>query len=160
MIYDFWQKRVLGSSIDPVEAAMLARSVFISSALLALALTTATDAEARRLKLFGSAKAAPARPASQTSPAAAPAAVAPTGRSGTFVFVAPGRGAPAAVVPASVPAEEPGRTRDAQRPMIAAVTEPETPAPARGPATPTRPAYGFEVVSAPNVGFEVVKGRN
>lgn len=138
---------------------MLARSVLLLPAILVLALSTATDAEARRLKLFGSAKAAaPANP--QAVGAARPAApspvVAPTSRSNTFFFVGSGRGAPAAPATAA-PAEGPGRAQDETRPMIAVLTDSLTP---DAPPKPTRQAYGFETLSAPVRGFEIVTFRN
>jgi hypothetical protein len=163
---------------------MLVRFVLLVPALLGLALSTATDAEAKRFKLFSfpkaTAKPSPveaARPTASPSPApaASATAAAPTGRSGGFVFV-PGARIPAA----SQPAEE--RAPDEVRPMLATSPEPplRKPAPTpEKPATapePTRPvlttvmatsspekptpAFRVQTVSAQGPGFEVVKPRN
>jgi hypothetical protein len=163
---------------------MLVRFVLLVPALLGLALSTATDAEAKRFKLFSfpkaTAKPNPVEAARPTAPpipataASAPAA-APTGRSGSFVFV-PGVRIPAT----SRPAEE--RPQDEARPRLATKpnpplrhpapiqqkppSTPETTKPVLATVTPApspqqpAPAFRVQTVSAQGPGFQVVKPRN
>lgn len=142
---------------------MLPRFVLLVPALFAAALSTATGAEARRFKLFSGSKVvstAPqavgaARPAAMGAAAAPGSAVAPAGRSGFFVLVGGGSGAPAG----TAPTEAPARARDDAPLTLATVTDAPAPSPSPRPQKPVRPAYGFETVSGGVPGFEVVKPR-
>jgi hypothetical protein len=101
---------------------MLVRSLVFVGVVSALIIATATDAEARRFRLFSSS----ARAATPTVPAAkpdaiAPKPVAPADRSGTFVYVGSGRGAAATSAPQG---EEPALRRGEAMPMLATITDP------------------------------------
>src|SRR5829696_2172937 len=124
---------------------MLARFVLLVPALLSLALSTATDAEARRLRLFSFAKAAtPAKPgaAAPLARSASPAA-ARTSRSGAFIFVSGGRGGPAGAAPAAnAPAEEPRpryEPKHSARPSASKLSLPLAPASRSSPFGTERP---------------------
>jgi hypothetical protein len=139
---------------------MFVRSLFIVGLVGASVVGTATDAEARRFRLFSSpARAATPNPAAVKPDAIAPRAAvpaAPANRSGGFVFIGGSRGSAA---PAATPqAEEPARRHGEAVPMLATITD----APDQPPQEKRkRPAvFSFETVSGPARGFEVVKPRD
>jgi hypothetical protein len=144
---------------------MLARTILLVPALLALTVATATDAEARRFKLFsGSSRSVPsAKPdapaAARAAPSTGPAASMPTDRSGTFVYIG-GRGAPAAAPAVTAPADEQGRRLYGTQPAPATVTAAPTQTAHPGPEKVAQKPFTFDVVSAhAPPGFAVVRPR-
>jgi hypothetical protein len=142
---------------------MYVRSLFIVGVAAASVAGTASDAEARRFRLFSSpARAATPNPAAVKPDAALPKAAVPAvpaapaaKRSGSFVFIGGTR--PAAAPAAAPQAEEPARRTGEAVPMLATITD----APARSQEKQSRPAvFSFETVSGPARGFEVVKPRD
>jgi hypothetical protein len=137
---------------------MFARFVLLFSAVFLLALASAGDAEARRLRLFmGFSRAASAPKPAMPSPARTAGAPGAASSTGAAPASRPGGVAMALPIVAPLPApSEERRVRDEAPGKATVASQPALPEKRRGPA------FAFETVSAEsasNGGFETLSLR-